>query len=206
MGIGYFLTLAGFSAILVLGQVDLGLFALFFGITAIMFAVMRKPPENSGMAADVRHNPASAHGTLQKAEKSVPTRAPSGPASAGPAGADGANKPKPISVVITFLVHWIIGGGIAYIGQETSNKKEYYAGLIFIAIAVLLIIAQIVFSCSSFCETIGAFAVFSSECSSCDMHQALRGLNVLVSLASWLYVIVRLILIYNGKQNSVKFI
>ena len=114
---------------------------------------------------------------------------------------------EPISIIILVFAHFIIGGGIAYIGQQTKNTREYHAGLLFILLALGLVAAQLIYTCSP--ECIAAKAMLSPTyvevCSSCTGFQASVFLGLL-SLFSWLYVIGRVVLIYKNKEVALKLI
>ncbi len=84
-------------------------------------------------------------------------------------------KKEPIPIIILIFVNYIIGGGIALIGQRTKNKFEFYGGLAFIAAVII----------SQFVNAL---------------------LFKILSIASWLYIIIRLILIWKSKETEIKLI
>ena len=86
-------------------------------------------------------------------------------------------KQEPIGVISLILAHFLLGAGIAVIGQRTKNKPEFYAGLAFIVFVIGFYIL----------EFITAYSIS-------DLIGCIRGLVV---LGSWAYIIIRLVLLRN---------
>ena len=87
-------------------------------------------------------------------------------------------KQEPIGVISLIIAHFLLGAGIAIIGQRTKNKMEFYGGLVFILVYIGIFIFE-----------------FTSKI---DLVGCLRGL---LGLGSWIYIIIRLALLINGKYD-----
>ncbi len=96
-----------------------------------------------------------------------------------------SDEPKePLGVLAVLIVHYILGLGIALIGQRTKNVGEFWAGVIVFFIAVSVIVATVY----------GAGG------------DALLLAYGLFSLATWLYILGRLAWIYVKKETRLTII
>jgi hypothetical protein len=86
-------------------------------------------------------------------------------------------KEEPIGVISLIIAHFLLGAGIAVIGQRTKNKPEYYGGLIFIVFVVGFYILE-----------------FMTKYILEEIFGCVWGLIV---FGSWAYIIVRLFLLRN---------
>lgn len=120
---------------------------------------------------------------------------------------------EPIQVAVLFFVHWILGLGIAIIGQRTKNRNEFIGGLIFFLIFLLMLVAKFVFPCSEECKAaLNSAAMFPENtsyvhvfCRNCPA-QIVSVIYGILSVLSWLYIIGRLVLIYQSKETPLKII
>ncbi|MBU0586272.1 hypothetical protein KJ780_02065 [Candidatus Micrarchaeota archaeon] len=107
------------------------------------------------------------------------------------------NVKEPIGIIPLIIAHSLLGAGIAIIGHRTKNKIEYYFGLLFIPIMIGIIVAGS--GCNYYCVFYNSF---SGNCSGCVYKIAYP----LISLASWIYVVARLIYIAVKKENQLKIL
>ncbi len=91
-----------------------------------------------------------------------------------------------VGVISLLVAHYLLGLGIAVIGQRTKNVMEFWFG-----IAVFLV-------------AVGALIFFVTAAGSVAAFQAswLGILYGLFSLATWLYIILRLIWIFIKKETK----
>ncbi len=91
-----------------------------------------------------------------------------------------------IGVLSLLFVHYLLGVGIAIVGQRTKNVIEFWCGVLVFVIAVSLLLYFLVVA--------GSVEAFRASLSS-----VLYGL---FSLMTWFYIIVRLIWIFIKKETK----
>ena len=103
---------------------------------------------------------------------------------------DGTENKKPevkILILPTVLLHLLLGAGIVFIGQRLNNKKEIYAGILFI----LSYMGAQIYAFTLPCYNLLGLQVGAG----CDLQSILG----LLSIGSWIYVIAR---IYQNKEKT----
>ena len=95
-----------------------------------------------------------------------------------------ADEPKePIALLGVFIVHYMFGLGIAYLGQTTKNIPEFWGGVCVFIIVVGLMIAGFLSGSEIFWGLLALFSIFT-----------------------WAYILTRLIYIYVKKITKFKIL
>jgi hypothetical protein len=95
-----------------------------------------------------------------------------------------------VGVIVLLFVHYVIGLGIAYLGQRTKNVLEFWAGIVTFIIVMGFLALYIL--------TPGAPAAFENS----PMGSA----YIMFTFLTWVYVIVRLAWIYWKKETGLAII
>ena len=115
----------------------------------------------------------------------------------GEEGKEG-EKQEQIGIIPLIIAHFLIGAGIVVIGQRTKNKMEFYGGLAFIFVVISLLIAKFfIFRCDSICEIYGSSMYLMPSCQGCVISNFAFCISGIISLLSWIYIIIRLFLLRN---------
>lgn len=97
-----------------------------------------------------------------------------------------------IGLITTILIHYFIGAGIAIIGRGTGNKMELYGGILLV---VVLIGTALI--------GMGSMESAMAEPGSEPMNAGWMAYSIL-SILSWLYIVIRLIMIHRSKECRIK--
>lgn len=120
---------------------------------------------------------------------------------------------KPISLIVTLCSLLFIGTGIAYIGHQMRNKIEYYAGFGIVGLVILLGAFQLANPCDKILcwQVDGKYLIESSgfgtsECRGCPINNLIADVLRPLAILSGAYIIGRLILIHQRKENVINFV
>ncbi len=91
-----------------------------------------------------------------------------------------------VGIVSVIIAHYILGIGIAVLGQRTKNVAEFWGGIIIFILAVGLLLF--------FVSAAGSVESFRTSLSGV--------LYTLFSLMTWLYVLLRFVWIYVKKETK----
>ena len=107
-------------------------------------------------------------------------------------------KQEQIGIIPLIIAHFLLGAGIAVIGQRTKNKMEFYGGLVFILLLISLLISKFfIFRCDSICGIHETNVFLLPSCQGCAMSDFAFCISGIISLLSWIYIVIRLFLLRN---------
>jgi hypothetical protein len=94
-----------------------------------------------------------------------------------------------VGIIPLLILHYVIGIGIAFIGQKTKNVAEFWAGIIVFLVTMCFLALYISAPDAAAFETSPAGALY-----------------VFFSLVTWAYILGRVIWIYMKKETKLAFI
>jgi len=92
-------------------------------------------------------------------------------------------KKHSVSLFGIFIANYLLGLGIAAIGRQTDNEKEFYGGLLFALVFIILVYHQLALGY--------------------EIGVVREALVVPFSLLSWAYIVVRLVMLRGKVQYKI---